>query len=156
MLAMSMRENKRCTYCKQSFRPSRYRPDQKVCSSSECQRQRRTAYHRKKLEEDPVYREQCRDSQKKWRENNPGYMQNYRAELLTKNHPTATQSGLLSELRLLLKLVKNNVALDLKSFDARVWLFCRRGAISEKNNLASAKVIILEGVPRDAIQKARL
>lgn len=150
-----MRE-KLCPHCKQRFQPSRYRPDQRICSSLKCQRRRRTEYHRKKLVEDPVYREQCCDSQKKWRESNPGYMQNYRAELRTKDRPTATKPGLLSELRQLLKLVKNNVALDLKSFDASVWLLCRKSAVSEKNNLASAKVIIVQGVPRDAIQKPRL
>ena len=71
MLAVGM-EKKPCTYCKQEFYPSRYRPDQRVCSSTDCQRRRRTDYHRQKLATDPVYQEQCRDSQKKWREKNPG------------------------------------------------------------------------------------
>jgi len=55
------------------FRPSRYHPDQAVGSSADCQRRRRTDYHRKKLIKDPAYREQCLDSQKKWREKNPHY-----------------------------------------------------------------------------------
>jgi len=147
MLAMSMRENKRCTYCKQSFQTSRYRPDQRVCSSIQCQRQRRTEYHRKKLAEDPVYREQCRDSQRKWRENNPAYMQDYRADIRSKER-VSKNPGLLRELRRLLKLAKNNVALDLKSLDASVWLVCRKGVFSEKNIVASAKVVILQAISR--------
>ena len=57
-----------CPYCNETFVPSRYRPDQVVCSASECQRERRAAYHRKKLEDDSDYREQCRESQRHWRE----------------------------------------------------------------------------------------
>ena len=57
--------DKMCRYCIQKFRPSRYHPDQQVCSSADCQRRRRTDYHRQKLIEDPAYREQCLDSQKK-------------------------------------------------------------------------------------------
>jgi len=155
MLPIGMSQ-KPCPYCKQKFQPSRYRPDQKVCSSLDCQRRRRKDYHRKKLAEDTVYREQCRDSQRKWREKNPAYMQTYRAGLRGKDRPTGTKSGLLRELRQLLKLAKNNVALDLKSIDASVWFVCRKGAVSEKNNLASTKVIIVQGVPRHTIQKPRL
>jgi hypothetical protein len=55
-------------------------PDQKVRSSRDCQRRRRTEYHRKRLVEDAAYREQCRDRQQKWREKNPHYMQRYWAD----------------------------------------------------------------------------
>jgi hypothetical protein len=34
-----------CRYCQQSFQPSKYRPDQSVCSQTDCQR-RRNEYHR--------------------------------------------------------------------------------------------------------------
>lgn len=146
MLAMSMAKNKTCKYCKHLFQPSQYRPDQRVCSSIQCQRRRRTDYHRKKLAEDPLYREQCRDSQRKWRERNPAYMRDYRAELRRRD-PLSNKSSLSRELRGLLKLVKNNVALDLKSLDASVWLICRKGVVSGKNTLASAKVIILQAIP---------
>ena len=146
MLAMSMRENKICRYCKLSFQPSRYRKDQRVCSSIQCQRRRRTEYHRKKLAEDPLYKEQCCDSQRKWRERNPAYMRDYRAELRRRD-PLSNKSSLSRELRRLLKLVKNNVVLDLKSLDASVWLVCRKGVVSGKNTLASAKVIILQAIP---------
>ena len=53
MLAVGM-EKKPCTYCKQEFYPSRYRPDQRVCSSTDCQRRRRTDYQWQKLATDPT------------------------------------------------------------------------------------------------------
>ena len=140
---------KLCFYCRQRFQPSRYRPDQSVCSSPKCQRRRRNDYHRKKIAVDFTYREQCRDSQRNWRERNPGYMRNYRARRRAKEPPTA-KSDLSRELRRLLKEVKNNVALDLKSVDGSAWLVCPSGNSSEKNNLASAKIIVLQGVLRVA------
>jgi hypothetical protein len=145
MLVISM-TGKPCPYCKQRFQPSRYRPDQRVCSSLECQRRRRNDYHQKKLSDDPVYRDQCRDSQKKWREKNTSYMQTYRADHRVQEGSNVKRSPLIRELRRLLTLVKNNVALDLRSLDASVWLVCPSGAASVRNNLASAKLIILQGI----------
>jgi hypothetical protein len=139
-------EERTCTYCIEKFRPSRYHPDQQVCSSGDCQRRRRTDYHRKKLVEDPVYREQCRDSQQKWREKNPHYMKRYWAKRRTDDGLNAKKSQLASELNQLLKLVKNNSAVDLRSLDASIWLVSPDG-LCEKNNLASAKIIIVLGIP---------
>ena len=141
--------DKLCFYCKQRFQASRYRPDQTVCSLPECQRRRRTDYHRKKLAEDPLYREQCRDSQRDWRERNPQYMQDYRARRRVKE-PRMVESELSRELRRLLRGVKNNVALDLKSIDGSAWLVLPGESGGEKNNLVSAKIIVLQGVLRVA------
>jgi hypothetical protein len=58
---------------------------------------------------------------------------------------TAVRPRLMGELRRLLKMVKNNVALDLRSLDASVWFVSPKGLISEKNNLACAKVIVVQG-----------
>src|ERR1039458_211388 len=135
-----------CRYCIHEFRPSRYHPDQKVCSSRDCQRRRRTDYHRKKLVEDAVYREQCRDSQQKWCEKNPNYMKRYWADRRAGDRLSAKKSHLTSELNRLLKLVKNNSAVDLRSLDASIWLISTDG-LCEKNNLASAKIIIVQGIP---------
>jgi hypothetical protein len=52
----------------------------------------------------------------------------------------------MSELNRLLKLVKNNSAVDLRSLDASIWLVSTDG-FCEKNNLASAKIIIVQGIP---------
>jgi len=136
---------KLCFCCNRRFQPSRYRPDQRVCSSSDCQRRRRTDYHRKKLAEDPIYREQCRDSRRKWRERNPRYMRDYRARRHARGHPSAN-SALLRELRRLFKSVRNNVVLDLKSIDGSAWLVYPAGFGGKGNILASAKIIVLQGV----------
>ncbi|MDA2931484.1 hypothetical protein MYX84_16325, partial [Acidobacteria bacterium AH-259-O06] len=67
-----------CPYCQKWFIPSCYRPQQRVCSRGECQRRRRSDYHRQKLVSDPEYRLVCRDSQEKWRARNAGYQKRYR------------------------------------------------------------------------------
>jgi len=101
---------KSCRYCEQEFKPSRYHPNQDVCSSKECQCRRRTEYHRKKLEEDPIYREQCRDSQRKWREQNPDYMKTYLSKHRQDNQRNPQVSTLADEFQRVLSLVKNNLA----------------------------------------------
>ncbi len=143
MLIVGMK-NKACIYCKQAFRPCRYHPDQRVCGSAECQQRRRTDYHREKIATDFVYREQCRDSQKKWREKNPGYMKQYRARRRLGGRRPSAKSRLLTALHQLVDSVKNNVVLDLRAMDASIWLVSD-SVPEEKNNLASAKVIILQG-----------
>ena len=145
-------EDKTCRYCIQKFRPSRYRPNQRVCSSADCQRRRRTEYHRKKLIEDPAYREQCLDSQKKWREKNPHYMKRYWARRRAQDRLSEKRHPLTSELQRLLNLLKNNTALDLRSLDASIWLIGPNG-FNEKNSLASAKIIIVQGIPRSSDQQ---
>lgn len=52
----------------------------------------------------------------------------------------------LTELNHLLKLAKNNSAVDLRSLDASIWLVSPDG-FYKKNNLASAKIIIVLGIP---------
>lgn len=136
-----------CKYCKGRFAPSRYRPDQQVCSSEKCQLRRRSDYHKRKLVEDPLYREQCLDSQKKWRGKNPDYLKSYRIE--------RRKSGLLKELHRLTDLVKNNVALDLRSFAASVWIVSPNGLPGEKNSLASAEVIVLQAFAHAVVRKGR-
>lgn len=129
---------RRCPYCRKGFEPSRYRPDQLVCSSRECQRKRRAAYHRQKVLDDPDYRAQCRDSQKKWRDANPSYDRDYRrSRAQSGRRPDETLAGLLDG-------VKNNVALDLKECRAEVWLICGSGV---KNILVSAHLILFQVDP---------
>lgn len=131
-----------CTYCKQEFTPSRYHPTQRSCSSEECQRKRRADYHRHKVATDPGYREQCRDSQKKWRQRNPGYMKRYRMKQQVLSPQNSDKPRLLNALHKLSVSVKNSSVFDLRSLDADIWLISD-GASSVKNNLASAKIIIL-------------
>jgi hypothetical protein len=58
----------------------------------------------------------------------------------------AKKSHLTSELNHLLKLAKNNSAVDLRLLDASIWLVDPDGSY-KKNNLASAKIIIVLGIP---------
>ena len=145
---MKAAEPKICPYCRESFVPSRYRPDQRVCSLPECQRRRRRDYHRRKLETDPVYRQVCRDSRKKWRARNPDYQKTYRfqnPESVERNR--RAQRG-RDRRRRLVRLVKNNLALDLKAAAGEVWLMGPPAADLEKNNVAFSQVMILQTVGR--------
>jgi len=133
-----------CRYCEQEFKPSRYHPNQDVCSSKECQLRRRTDYHRRKIVEDPIYREQCRDSQRKWREQNPDYMKKYLLRRRQKLSQPET-SALATEFQHLLTLIKNNLAFDLKPSTAAIWLVYPPAAGRKKNIFANAKVLAVQG-----------
>jgi hypothetical protein len=60
--------------------------------------------------------------------------------------PNRNKRQLTSELHHLLELVENNLAFDLRSLDASIWLVGPNGLLGEKNNLVSAKIIILQGL----------
>ena len=139
-----MLPTQRCPYCQQAFLPSVYRPQQRVCSQPPCQRQRRTDYHRQKLERDQEYGQVARDSQKKWRQAHPDYLRQYRAQ-----HPSAVERNrqrqkLRDQRRRIQHLAKNNLALDLKRSAAEVWIVGPRVNNLAKNNLASAQVFIFQ------------
>jgi hypothetical protein len=139
-------KTRRCPYCQRSFLPSLYRPQQEVCSQPECQRRRRTDYHRKKIANDPEYRQVAHDSQQKWRQAHPDYLRQYLAQ-----HPEAVernrqQQQLRDQKRRFRLLEKNNLALDLKRSAVEVWLVDPRVKNLEKNNLASAQVLIFQPV----------
>jgi hypothetical protein len=115
-----------------------------VCSDPDCQRRRRTAYHRKKLHDDPAYRAQCLDSQQQWREEHPEYMRNYRRAHGRSKSTTTSSSEALARL---LGHVKNNLAFELTSSPARVWLISSDEHV--KNILATAKLIVVQGLSED-------
>jgi len=130
-----------CPYCRQTFTRSRYHPDQTACSAADCQRQRRAAYHRQKLQADPSYRDQCRDSQQQWREQHPEYMRTYRAK--QQSSPKRPSRAASPDLALLLELVKNNVAIDLKAYPATILLI---GPEDVKNIIATAELILVQAL----------
>jgi len=137
-----------CPYCQRCFVPSVYRPQQAVCSQAECQQRRRRDYHRQKLASDAVYRKVAQESQKQWRDEHPDYLRQYRAQ-----HPEAVaRNRLRQQVRdqkpRLAFLEKNNLALDLKRSLAKVWLVGPGVTQLEKNNLASAQLLIFQ--PLDA------
>jgi hypothetical protein len=133
-----------CPYCQQLFVPSIYRPQQVVCSQPECQRRRRREYHRQKLARDSLYRQVAQESQKKWRDAHPDYLREYRAK-----HPAAVarnrqRQQVRDQKPRLAFLEKNNLALDLKRSLAQVWLVGPGVTNLEKNNLASAQLLIFQ------------
>jgi hypothetical protein len=133
----------RCRYCRELFTPSRFHPEQAVCSGSACQRQRRTDYHRQRIKDDPSYRAQCRDSQQKWRDRHPDYMPNYRKS--GKNRAESPLAEPSNSLPRLLELVKNSAAVKLTSYPAAVWLISSDETV--KNILAHARLILIEAPP---------
>ena len=138
-----MSKTRRCPYCQRSFLPTLYRPEQKVCSQPECQRRRRTDYHRKKIANDSEYHQVVLESQKKWRARHADYEQQRRQanpKLVEKNRERQRYRDQKRRLQL---LAKNNLALDLKHSASEVWLLGPKLRDLDKNNLASAQVLIL-------------
>lgn len=139
-----------CRYCQQSFQPSKYRPDQSVCSLADCQRQRRTDHHRQKLKADSEYAEVVRDSQRKWREAHPEYQKQYRQSHPASAEQNRQQQRRRDRKRQVAMLVKNNLAFDLKHSAAEVWLVGPATRDLEKNNLASCQFLIFQSVAGNA------
>jgi hypothetical protein len=130
------------------FLPSVYRPQQRVCGRPECQRRRRSDYHRKKLATDPEYRQVVRDSQKQWWDEHPDYQKQRRQQnpkLVASNRERQRQRD---QKRRVERLVRNNLALDLKRSAAEVWLWGPKVRELDRNNLASAHVLILPSLGR--------
>jgi hypothetical protein len=138
--------NRSCPFCSNSFKPSRYHPNQRICTSDDCQRRRRRDYHKTKLANDPVYKEQCRDSQKNWRSKNHLYMKHYRAKPAAAHKRCTVKSSLLAELSRLRSLVKKAMATEVRRCDADVWLVSRAGSESVKNILASTQIVVFANV----------
>lgn len=131
-----------CPFCHNEFEPSQYHPNQQICSSTECQKKRRLAYHRTKLRHDPAYAEQCRESRKKWRENNRPYLVQYRKLRKLKAANTAAEKTNLNRTRLL-RLIQQSSIFDLKEFKADIWLLCADDRRAIEKVFANAKAIIL-------------
>lgn len=83
-----------------------------------------------------MYRSQCLDSQRQWREQHPDYMRAYRRA------PKVSPLDANSEIVKLLAAVKNNVAFDLKKQRAKVFLIGCDPRM--KNTLASVEVIVIK------------
>jgi hypothetical protein len=122
-----------CRYCQQPFIVKSRAPHQGVCNQPECQRKRKSDYHREKLETDPAYRETCRDSSKKWRWANPGYQRKYRAahpEQVTKNRVSQQQR----DRHRAHNLEKNNSVPPVNTSQSELYVIRAPGANLEKNN----------------------
>jgi hypothetical protein len=134
--------DRRCRYCQQVFQPAAYHPQQLVCSQPQCQRQRRRDYHRHKVASDPVYRQVCLESPRKWREAHPGYWKQYRRDHPQQVEWNRQQQWRRDQKRRLVNLANNNLAFDLKHSAAEVWLLGQAAGHLANNNLAPCQVLI--------------
>lgn len=82
-----------CLHCGSFFLPRN--KNQHYCSSKSCQRARRRAWQKDKLQRDGEYREGQRISQKKWLKANPDYWKKYRK----KNPDKVKRNRLLQRIR---------------------------------------------------------
>lgn len=85
---MELKE-KICKICGNNFMPNKYRPNQEVCSSVECQyqrqlqnmaewRKRNPDYFRYKETRDKTWKEACRQRSLEWRRRHKEYLKLYR------------------------------------------------------------------------------
>jgi hypothetical protein len=135
-----------CQFCQCLFRLSKFHPEQTVCAFAECQRRRRREYHRCKVAADAVYRQVCNDSSQKWRAENAVYWKQYRETHPDKADRNRTLQKARDRKRRVRDLANNNLALDLKSCAAEVWLFGPTAGHLANNNLAITQVFIVEGL----------
>lgn len=139
-------DQRRCRYCQKSFQPSKFQPQQTVCSHPDCQRQRRSDYHRAKLASDIEYRDVCRDSSRKWRATHPGYWKEYREKNPSATEQNRGQQMRRDQKRKLCHLANNTSVLDLKHSAANVWLVGPGAALLANNNSAAGQVWVIEAL----------
>lgn len=147
-----MNETRRCPYCQSPFRPSRYCPQQRVCSRPDCQRQRRANSRLQKLATDLEYRQVVRDSQKQWWNEHPEYQKERRKAnpgLVERNRQ---KQHIRDQKRRLARLVRNNLVLDLKRSAAEVCRVVPQVRHLDRNNLVFAQVLILPSVGERSTQ----
>jgi len=137
-----------CRFCQCLFRVSRFHPEQTVCAAAECQRRRRREYHRHHVAADSVCRQVCNDSSQQWRAENPGYWKRYRQKHPDSTARNRTLEQARDQKRRVRDLANNNLALDLKSCAAGVWLFGPVASHLANNTLANTQVFIVEELSR--------
>jgi hypothetical protein len=79
---------RRCLACGRLFVPCPQVKEQAYCSKPECQRERKRRWHKKKMADDPDYRQNRRDTQWRWRQAHRDYWQRYR-----KGHPAYVEKN---------------------------------------------------------------
>jgi hypothetical protein len=139
-------KTRRCVYCRRSFLPSRYRPQQRVCGRPDCQRRRRADSRLQQLARDPEYRQVVRDSQKQWWDEHPDYQQRRRKENPRVVEKNRQQQHIRDQKRRLVRLVRNNLAFELTHSVSEAWLVGPQVHRLDRNNLASAQVLIVPSV----------
>jgi hypothetical protein len=72
--------SKQCQACGHPFTPRSQNPNQKYCTNSECQRERRRRWQQQKRRDDADYRDNDVRAAKAWAIENPEYWKQYRDE----------------------------------------------------------------------------
>lgn len=75
-----MDRKKRCRNCRRFLDLNSHVRNHEYCKRTACQRARKRCWQRQKKSSDPDYRENQKNSQIKWQENNPDYWSTYRQE----------------------------------------------------------------------------
>lgn len=73
-------EKKTCNACGRTFAPRPQNPNQKYCTNSECQRERRRRWQQQTRQGDSDYRDNDIRTSKTWAAENPEYWKQYRDE----------------------------------------------------------------------------
>ena len=76
----------RCAHCNCLFKANARVKNQRYCSEKDCQRARKNLWQKEKMANDPDYKANQRECQKRWRKRNPGYWKKYRDQ-----HPESSE-----------------------------------------------------------------
>ena len=68
----------RCACCKRIRRRNPRVKNQRYCGDKRCQQARKTKWQRERQQTDPDYRTNKKESQRVWKQKNPGYWKQYR------------------------------------------------------------------------------
>lgn len=69
---------RRCRCCGKTFRPRPQVPKQRYCGERACQQARKRAWQKERRHDDPDYRENQREAQKRWASRHPEYWREWR------------------------------------------------------------------------------
>ena len=83
-----MPPNRKCKNCGSHLPANPRNKDQRYCNRKPCQKKRKAAWQRRKMQADAQYRQKQKDAQAEWRRQNPDYWKNYRAD-----HPASTEKN---------------------------------------------------------------
>ena len=116
---------RRCLNCHHTLHAQK-NPKQRYCSKRICQNVRRRKWRRKKLHQDPDYRENQRQANKRWRAKNPQYWREYRAKHLRYSDRNRQQQR-----------SKRKLMRQFRHLAVSNGKFAKSDAFEEKNNVIS-------------------
>ena len=95
-----------------------------------------------------------RDSQKQWWDEHPGYQKQRRQQNPAVTEANRRRQQERDQKRRLQRLVRNNLAFDLKRSAAGVWLLGSQVRNLDRNNLASMELLIFQPLSRAVASSA--